>query len=155
MFRFTSYALWKPFSLSGLQELHDQGVTEVMLSLCTRNMASTTTILELAEDHRKYFPEMKFTIVPAFIINQIFTKPCRFYKGHLEGYDYDHLLFSYHGFQSVTFAKQTLQNHIVKLMDLAVIHPAHEFCYRHQCYETTKQVVKLLEGKYSQTFQSV
>jgi ferrochelatase len=35
--------------------------------------------------------------------------------------------------------------------------PAHEFCYRHQCYETTKQVVKLLgipEGKYSQTFQS-
>jgi protoheme ferro-lyase len=23
---------WKPFSLSGLQELHDQGVTEVMLS---------------------------------------------------------------------------------------------------------------------------
>jgi ferrochelatase len=29
---------WKPFSLSGLQELHDQGVTEVMLSLCTRNM---------------------------------------------------------------------------------------------------------------------
>jgi ferrochelatase len=29
--------------------------------------------------------------------------------------------------------------------------------YRHQCYETTKQVVKLLgipEGKYSQTFQS-
>jgi ferrochelatase len=35
--------------------------------------------------------------------------------------------------------------------------PAHEFCYRHQCYETTKQVVKLgiPEGKYSQTFQSV
>jgi protoheme ferro-lyase len=29
--RFISYALWKPFSLSGLQELHDQGVTEVML----------------------------------------------------------------------------------------------------------------------------
>jgi ferrochelatase len=27
----------------------------------------TTTILELAEEHRKkYFPEMKFTIVPAF-----------------------------------------------------------------------------------------
>jgi ferrochelatase len=43
-------------------------------------------------------------------------------------------------------------------MDLAVTpSPAHEFCYRHQCYETTKQVVKLLgipEGKYSQTFQS-
>jgi ferrochelatase len=61
-------------------------------------------------------------------------------------------------FQSVTSAKQTLRSHIVKLMDLAnTPSPAHEFCYRHQCYETTKQVVKLLgipEGKYSQTFQS-
>jgi ferrochelatase len=47
--------LWKPFSLSGLQELHDQGVTEVMLfPLYPQHaMASTTTILELAEDHRK------------------------------------------------------------------------------------------------------
>jgi ferrochelatase len=55
MSRFISYALWKPISLSGLQELHDQGVTEVMLfPLYPQHaMASTTTILELAEDHRK------------------------------------------------------------------------------------------------------
>lgn len=35
--------------------------------------------------------------------------------------------------------------------------PAHEFCYRHQCYETTKQVVELLgisKDKYSVAFQS-
>jgi ferrochelatase len=44
-----------PSLLSGLQELHDQGVTEVMLfPLYPQHaMASTTTILELAEDHRK------------------------------------------------------------------------------------------------------
>jgi ferrochelatase len=66
----------KPISLSGLQELHDQGVTEVMLfPLYPQHaMASTTTILELAEDHRKSIPEMKFTIVPAFIINQTIYK---------------------------------------------------------------------------------
>jgi ferrochelatase len=84
--------------LSGLQELHDQGVTEVMLfPLYPQHaMASTTTILELAEDHRKkYFPEMKFTIVPAFIINQTIQNLADSIKGHLEGYDYDHLLFSY------------------------------------------------------------
>jgi ferrochelatase len=65
-----------PFSLSGLQELHDQ---EVMLfPLYPQHaMASTTTILELAEEHRKkYFPEMKFTIVPAFITNLFIYKPC-------------------------------------------------------------------------------
>ena len=34
---------------------------------------------------------------------------------------------------------------------------AHEFCYRHQCYETTKLVAKQLnlkEGFYSTSFQS-
>ena len=55
--------------LKGLQELKDKGVTEVMLfPLYPQHaMASTTTILVLAEELReKYFPEMKFTIVPAF-----------------------------------------------------------------------------------------
>jgi ferrochelatase len=53
---------------SGLQELHDKGVTEVMLFLCIQHaMASTTTILELAEEHRqKYFPGNEIHIVPAF-----------------------------------------------------------------------------------------
>jgi ferrochelatase len=34
---------------------------------------------------------------------------------------------------------------------------AHEFCYRHQCFETTKLVGEYLdlpEGKYSNSFQS-
>jgi ferrochelatase len=46
--------------LSGLQELHDKGVTEVMFfPLYPQHaMASTTTILELAEEHRqKIFQE--------------------------------------------------------------------------------------------------
>lgn len=35
--------------------------------------------------------------------------------------------------------------------------PAHQYCYRHQCYETTKQVAEYLglkEGTYSTSFQS-
>jgi ferrochelatase len=152
-----------PSLLSGLQELHDQGVTEVMLfPLYPQHaMASTTTILELAEDHRKkYFPEMKFTIVPAF-----YNKPdylqnlADSIKGHLEEYDYDHLLFSYHGVPERHIRKTDITKSHCKIDGSCcnTPSPAHEFCYRHQCYETTKQVVKLLdipEGKYSQTFQS-
>jgi ferrochelatase len=53
---------------------------------------------------------MKFTIVPAFITNLIIYKTLLdSIKGHLEGFDYDHLLFSYHGILSVTFAKQNIQ----------------------------------------------
>jgi ferrochelatase len=35
--------------------------------------------------------------------------------------------------------------------------PAHDFCYRHQCYQTTKNVatyLNLKEGTYSTSFQS-
>jgi len=58
-----------PSILKGLQELADKGVTEVMLfPLYPQHaMASTTTILVLAEELRqKHFPQMTFTIVPAF-----------------------------------------------------------------------------------------
>jgi ferrochelatase len=51
-------------------KIHDQGVTEVMLfPLYPQHaMASTTTILELAEEHVKNFPR-RILIVPAFITN--------------------------------------------------------------------------------------
>ena len=147
----------------GLQELKDKGVTEVMLlPLYPQHaMASTTTILVLAEELRQqFFPEMKFTIVPAFYNKPDYIKALsNSIKKHLEGFDYDHLLFSYHGIPKRHIRKTDVTKSHCK-MDRSCCNtpsPAHEFCYSHQCYETTKQVVKLLgipEGKYSQTFQS-
>lgn len=147
----------------GLQELKDKGVTEVMLlPLYPQHaMASTTTIVVLAEELRqKHFPEMTFTNVPAFYNKPGFIKAlANSIKKHLEGFDYDHLLFSYHGIPKRHIRKTDVtESHCT--IDGTCCNtpsPAHEFCYRHQCYETTKQVVKLLgipEGKYSQTFQS-
>jgi ferrochelatase len=147
----------------GLQELKDKGVTEVMLMPLypQHAMASTTTIVVLAEELRqKYFPEMTFTNVPAF-----YNKPgfiialANSIKKHLEGFEYDHLLFSYHGIPKRHIRKTDITKSHCKIDGSCcnTPSPAHEFCYRHQCYETTKEVVKLLgipEGKYSQTFQS-
>ncbi|HEX8269411.1 MAG TPA: ferrochelatase [Flavobacterium sp.] len=153
----------KPSILSGLQELHDQGVTEVLLfPLYPQHaMASTVTILVLAEELRKkYFPEMVFTDVPAF-----YNKPgyiqalANSMKKHLDGFDYDHLLFSYHGIPERHIRKTDVTKSHCRIDATCCKTPsaAHQFCYRHQCYETTRQVVELLgipEGKYSQTFQS-
>jgi ferrochelatase len=147
----------------GLQELKDKGVTEVMLlPLYPQHaMASTTTILVLAEELRQeFFPEMKFTIVPAFYNKPDYIKALsNSIKKHLEGFEYDHLLFSYHGIPKRHIRKTDITKSHCK-MDRTCCNtpsPAHEFCYSHQCYETTKQVVEQLgipEGKYSQTFQS-
>jgi protoporphyrin/coproporphyrin ferrochelatase len=149
--------------IKGLQELHDKGVTEVMLfPLYPQHaMASTTTILVLAEELRaKHFPEMKFTTVPAFYNKPDYIKVlAENIKKHLSGYEYDHLLFSYHGIPKRHIRKTDITKSHCKIDGSCCQTPsqAHEFCYRHQCYETTKQVVEYLgipKEKYSQTFQS-
>jgi len=153
----------QPSILSGLQELHDQGVDEVLLfPLYPQHaMASTVTILVLAEELRKkHFPNMKFSDVPAF-----YNKPdyiqnlADSIKKHLGNFEYDHLLFSYHGIPERHIRKTDVTKSHCKIDGVCcqTKSEAHQFCYRHQCYETTRQVVELLgipADKYSQTFQS-
>nr|WP_294933595.1 ferrochelatase [uncultured Flavobacterium sp.] len=153
----------KPSVLSGLQELADKGVTEVMLfPLYPQHaMASTTTILVLAEELRKkHFPQMKFTIVPAFFNKRDYIQNLAdSIKKHLDGFEYDHLLFSYHGIPERHLRKTDVTRSHCKIDKSCcnTASPAHEFCYRHQCFETTKQVVEILglpKEKYSESFQS-
>ena len=149
--------------MKGLQELKDKGVTDVMLfpMYPQHAMASTTTILVLAEELRtKYFPEMKFTNVPAFYNKPDYIKVlAESIKKHLEGFEYDHLLFSYHGIPKRHIRKTDITKSHCKIdrTCCSTPSPAHEFCYSHQCYETTKLVTEYLnipKEKYSQTFQS-
>ena len=153
----------QPSILSGLQELHDKGVDEVLLfPLYPQHaMASTVTILVLAEELRKkHFPNMKFSDVPAF-----YNKPdyiqnlADSIKKHLGNFEYDHLLFSYHGIPERHIRKTDVTKSHCKIDGncCQTKSEAQKFCYRHQCYETTRQVVELLgiaADKYSQTFQS-
>ena len=152
-----------PNIYSGLKELADKGVTEVLLFPLYPHhaMSSTVTVLEKAEEVRKeHFQNMKFSSIPAFYNKPDYIKNLSdSIKKSLEGYDYDHLLFSYHGLPERHIRKTDVTKSHCKIDGSCcnTPSPAHEFCYRHQCYETTKQVVKLLgipEGKYSQTFQS-
>lgn len=147
----------------GLQELREKGVTEVLLLALYPQyaMASTTTIWELADELvRTKFPEMKLTKVPAFYNKPDYIQAlANSIKKHLDTFEYDHLLFSYHGIPKRHIRKTdvTKSHCAIDGSCCNTPSPAHEYCYRHQCYETTKQVVKLLgipEGKYSQTFQS-
>lgn len=153
----------KPSILSGLQELYDQGVREVLLfPLYPQHaMASTVTIEVLAEELRKkHFPDMKITNVPAFYNRPDYIDNLAdSMKRHLEGFDYDHLLFSYHGIPERHIRKTDVTKSHCKIDGscCATPSPAHEFCYRHQCFETTRQVVERLgipTEKYSLSFQS-
>jgi ferrochelatase len=72
----------------------------------------------------------------------------------------DHILFSYHGLPERQIQKsQNTEGHCLKPNDTccAVLSDQNSFCYRAQCYETSRQLVKRLglePGSYTTCFQS-
>jgi ferrochelatase len=73
--------------------------------------------------------------------------------------EYDRILFSYHGIPERHILKTDITGrHCLRSADCcATDSPAHAFCYRHQCFETTRLVANTLlipKEKYQQTFQS-
>ncbi len=147
----------------GLHELKEKGVTEVLIVPLYPQfaMATTETIMVLAEELRQeFFPEMTFDSLPAF-----YNKPeyievlSKSIAEKLEGLDYEHLLFSYHGVPERHIKKRDITKSHCKIDGKCCIthSPAHKFCYRHQCYEVTRLVgekLQLKEGTFSTSFQS-
>jgi len=147
----------------GLQELVDNGVKEVFLIPLYPQfaMATTETILVLAEEVRKaHFPDLKITSLPAFYNEPEYIKVLsESISRYLNGKKHDHLLFSYHGVPERHIRKSDITKSHCKIDGSCCITPskAHEFCYRHQCFEVTRQVAEKLnlkEGTYSTSFQS-
>ncbi len=146
----------------GLKELHDKGVREVLIVPLYPQfaMATTETILVLAEEIRqKQFPNMIFESLPAFYNKQDYIQNLAdSIKENLENFPQDYILFSYHGVPERHIKKSDITKSHCKIDGSCCVtpSPAHEFCYRHQCYETTRQVAEKLgleEGKYSTSFQ--
>lgn len=147
----------------GLQELVDKGVDEVFLIPLYPQfaMATTETILVLAEEIRaEHFPDLKISDLPAF-----YNKPdyievlSKSIAKDLEGKDYEHLLFSYHGVPERHIRKSDITKSHCKIDGSCCVTPskAHEFCYKHQCVEVTRLVgekLNLKEGTFSTSFQS-
>lgn len=153
----------QPSIKSGLEELQQKGVDEVLIFPLYPQfaMATTETILVLAEELRKkHFPQMTFTSVPAFYNHADYIRVLgTSISEALKGVDFDHLLFSYHGVPKRHIRKSDITKSHCKIDGSCCQTPsaAHQFCYRHQCYETTKLVAEYLgleKGKYSVSFQS-
>jgi len=152
-----------PSIKSGIKKLADQGVTEIFLIPLYPQfaMATTETIVVLANKIVKNeFPNIKITDVPAFYNNKSYVEVLsNSIHKHLETEKPDHLLFSYHGVPERHIKKSDITKSHCKIDGSCcnTPSPAHEFCYRHQCYQTTKNVAEFLnleEGSYSTSFQS-
>ena len=147
----------------GMKELTDQGVDEVLLVPLYPHyaMSSYETVVVKAEQVvAKHHSRVKMDVFPVFYndkdyINAMSTN----IQEHLDGFEYDHVLFSYHGIPERHILKSdTTQSHCkIDGSCCETASEAHKTCYRHQCFETTKGIVKQLglkEGTYSNSFQS-
>ncbi|GGG39709.1 ferrochelatase [Croceivirga lutea] len=147
----------------GFQELVNKGVDEVLLVPLYPHYAMSsyeTVVVKALEDQQQFFPEVKVTTMPAFYSNQDYIKVlAKSIAEGLEGFAYDHVLFSYHGIPERHIRKSDPTKFHCKIDGTCckVNSVAHHTCYRHQCYDTTELVVKELgiaPEKYSTSFQS-
>lgn len=153
----------KPSIATGLAELHEKGVDEVLLvPLYPQHaMATTETIVVLAEELRaKHYPQMQFTHLPAFYKHPDYVRVLsNSIQEFLQQKEWEHILFSYHGVPERHIRKSDVTKSHCAIDGQCCQTPskAHQYCYRHQCYETTRLVAEYLElkpGTYSTSFQS-
>ncbi|MEM9648216.1 MAG: ferrochelatase [Bacteroidota bacterium] len=148
---------------NALQELHDQGVDDVLLVPLYPHYAMSsfeTVVVKAMEVQAENFPDIRLTTLPAFYKNEDYIKVLSDSIGDgLEGFDYDHILFSYHGIPERHIRKSDPTKFHCKIDGTCckINSVAHHTCYRHQCYDTTELVkaqLNLPDEKVSSSFQS-
>ena len=147
----------------GIKNLVNQGINEIILIPLYPQfaMATTETILVLAEEVRlQNYPKVSFTVLPPFYNHPDYIRVLsESIQENLKGKEWEHLLFSYHGIPERHIRKSDVTKSHCKIDKSCcqTSSKAHQYCYRHQCYETTRQVAEYLElkeGTFSTSFQS-
>ena len=147
----------------GIKNLVNQGVNEIILIPLYPQfaMATTETILVLAEEVRSQnHPDVSFTVLPPFYNHPDYIRVLsESIQENLKDKEWEHLLFSYHGIPERHIRKSDVTKSHCKIDKSCcqTSSKAHKYCYRHQCYETTRLVAEYLElkeGTFSTSFQS-
>lgn len=146
-----------------MEELHAKGVDEVLLVPLYPHYAMSsfeTVVVKAMQVKDEFFPDMAITTLPAFYKNADYIEVLS--KSIAEGlkdFEYDHILFSYHGIPERHIKKSDPTKFHCKIDGncCKTNSVAHHSCYRHQCYEMTervKQNLGLSNDKVSLSFQS-
>jgi protoporphyrin/coproporphyrin ferrochelatase len=145
-----------------LAEFQRIGLTDIIVVPFFPQYASATTGSVYEEVMRIL---SKWQVMPAVkFINQFLAHP-KFLAGFVQNaqkymteHAYDHFVFSYHGLPERQIRKGDCTKEVCKLGSCCdTLHAMNQHCYRAQCFETTRLLVKLLdipEGKYTTCFQS-
>ncbi|MDF2437231.1 MAG: ferrochelatase [Bacteroidota bacterium] len=148
---------------SALDQLRKKQVSKIIIIPLYPQYASSSTGSSVEEAMRilkgwEVTPSVE--VISKFYDNPDFIDACvdRAKKYDLNAYDY--FIFSYHGLPERHIMKGSAHygDNTCKLGSCCdMITEKNQYCYRANCFETTRQLVKRLnlpEGKYETTFQS-
>jgi len=154
-----------PSIKSGIEKLSKKGVKNILVIPLYPQYAMATTftsMLQINKIQQKYFKNIEINYFPPFYNRKEYIKALsESIKKHTNGFDYQKLIFSYHGLP---------ESHIPKAIKLGTHkifknNPYYcdsssaesKFSYQVHCFETTRQVVQYLnidQNKVINTFQS-
>ncbi|MDN5204381.1 ferrochelatase [Fulvivirgaceae bacterium BMA10] len=145
-----------------LQVLQAKQVNEILVIPMFPQYASATTgsvidkVMEITKDWQN-IPSIKF--VSHFLDEPLFINAfAEIGEKYLKEMDFDHVLFSYHGIPERQIKKAAVDNYCqLNEKCCATYHKKNQFCYRAQCFETSRLLAKELsipEEKYTVAFQS-
>ena len=139
----------EPSIETGIRKLVNQGVEEIVLFPLYPQyaMSTTETVVEKANEVReKYFSDVKISFVQPFYNKEIYINCLAESIREKLPENYDALQFSYHGVPERHLYKTdpTKTCRIDNCCQQESL-PAHPYCYRHQCFETTRLVTEKLQ----------
>lgn len=148
---------------SALSNLREARVEKIIMIPLYPQYASSSTGSSVAEALRiisKWEVTPSFEVISKFYDNPDFIDACVEVAKKYDQTDYDYFIFSYHGLPERHINKGAAHygDNTCNFGDCCnSITENNQYCYRANCFETTRQLVKRLnipEGKYETTFQS-
>jgi ferrochelatase len=145
-----------------VKKLAGQGVTELLLIPLFPHYAMSsyeTAVVWVQDCVKKFAPQIQLTIQKPYYNAPDYISALGAVAADALKAPYDHLLFSFHGVPERQIRKSdpTGKHCLAFERCCDVASPAHEFCYRHQCFETAKSVAGwcgVPNEKWSLAFQS-
>jgi protoporphyrin/coproporphyrin ferrochelatase len=147
---------------SALDELKGKGLDKIIVLPLFPQYASASTgsavekLMDLIKGW-EVIPELK--IIGNFLDHPLFIKAfAELGRKYMDVEKYDHFIFTYHGLPERQIKKASVQNYCqLSEKCCSTYHSKNKYCYRAQCYETTRLLaaeLNLSANQYSICFQS-
>lgn len=150
-----------PSLTSVLKEFQEEEIATLHVIPLFPQYASATTgsvidrVMEITKGWQ-IIPEIKFT--SQFLEEELFIETiCDQGKKLMDAETYDHFIFSYHGLPERQIRKGSYGDYCKLGTCCSTLNEHNRYCYRAQCFETTRLVTKKLgikEDDYTVCFQS-